>query len=169
MKRPRPVLAAALLAGVLALASCAYTVSLDAAADAESPLCANASVRLPETIGDLERRWTDAQATGAWGVPTAVVCSCGLQPPAPTTLQCVTIGGVDWIVDETDTPNLRLTTYGREPAAQAYIDTTVVSADEVLGVLSTAVQQLPATGECTAPDVETGQQDAPTAVDGDGR
>ncbi|MGV9768663.1 DUF3515 family protein [Microbacterium sp. NPDC003461] len=146
----------------VALAGCAATVTVQPAASANDPRCADVSVRVPDTIDDLPRRWTDAQATAAWGDPTAVVFSCGLEPPAPTTLQCVTIGGVDWIVDETDTPNLRLTTYGRQPAAQAYVDTTVISADQVLGALAGAVQQLPTTGACTAPDSDTPQgEDAP--------
>lgn len=144
---------ATLLVGAVTFTGCAYTITLEPAADAANPACADVSVRLPDSVGDLDRQWTDAQATGAWGDPIAVVFSCGLEPPAPTTLQCVSIGGVDWIVDEAETPSLRLTTYGREPAAQAFVDTTVVSADEVLGLLSNAVQQLPATGACTSPDL----------------
>ncbi len=144
----------AALCALLLLSSCAPTVHLEPAANANDPLCAEVTVRLPDSIGDQARVWTDAQATAAWGTPSSVLLTCGLEPPAPTTLQCVSLGGVDWIVDEEETPNLRLTTYGRDPAAQVYVDTTTLSADAVLESLAGAIQQLPKTGECTAPVTE---------------
>ncbi|MGW9112437.1 DUF3515 family protein [Microbacterium sp. NPDC055683] len=158
------VLAASLLAG------CTPTVHLEAAPDAGDPLCADVSVRMPDSVSGLERRWTDAQATAAWGddAGTAVILSCGFDAPAPTTQQCVTIDGVDWIVDETDRPNLRMTTYGREPAVQVYVNTEVVTADSVLAgsALGSAVQSLPRTAQCTDPDVaEPEATDAPTTGD----
>ena len=155
----------AMFAGVvgvlLLMVGCAPTVDLQPADDANVPECADVTVRLPDVIGDLPSRTTDAQATAAWGDPTAVVFSCGLEPPAPTTLQCVTIGAVDWIVDDSDSPNLRITTYGREPAAQVYVDTTRLSADDVLDALAPAVQKLPKSGACTAPDTDTNATSAP--------
>lgn len=138
-----------------ALAGCAPTVALNPAENANAPECAEVTVRLPAAIEELSLRTTDAQATAAWGDPTAVVFTCGLTPPGPTTLQCVTINAVDWIVDDTDLPNLRLTTYGRTPAAEAYVDTSRLSADAALGALASAVQKLPKTGACTAPDTDT--------------
>lgn len=136
---------------LLLLSGCAPTVHLEAAPKANDPLCAEVTARLPDSIGDQARVWTDAQATGAWGSPTSVLLTCGLDSPAPTTLQCVSLGGVDWIVDEAETPNLRLTTYGREPAAQVYVDTTTLSADAVLQALAGAIQQLPKNDACTEP------------------
>lgn len=134
-------------ASVLGLLSgCAATVAMKPAADANAPECADVTVRLPDAVGEFEGRTTDAQATGAWGDPTVVVFTCGLEPPAPTTLQCVTINSVDWIVDDKDLPYLRLTTYGRQPAAQAYVDTSRLSADAALQALAPAVQMLPKTG-----------------------
>lgn len=138
-----------------ALAGCSPTVALNPAENANAPECAEVTVRLPDVIEDLALRTTDAQATAAWGEPTAVILTCGVEPPRPTTLQCVTIGAVDWIVDDSDLPNLRLTTYGRQPAAQAYVDTSRLSADAALGALASAVQKLPKTGACTAPDTDT--------------
>lgn len=143
------------IGAALTLVGCAPTVALKPAEGANTPECAEVTVRLPNAIADLSSRTTDAQATAAWGDPIAVVFTCGLEPPAPTTLQCVTIGSVDWIVDDTELPNLRLTTYGREPAAQAYVDTTRLSADDALAGLAGAVQNLPKTGECSAPDTPT--------------
>ena len=141
------------LAGT-ALAGCAATVSLPAADDANDPLCADVTVRLPETLGEgervLERRWTDAQATGAWGDPTAVVLSCGVDVPGPSTLQCVTFEGVDWVVDTAELPMQRITTYGRTPATQVFIDTRVISPSDVLPAISRLVKPIEATSSCVA-------------------
>ncbi|WP_456285452.1 DUF3515 domain-containing protein [Microbacterium sp. JZ70] len=160
----RRLAAVSCLAAVIALTGCAPTVHLEAAPRANDPLCAEVSVRMPDSVSGLERRWTDAQATAAWGEPTAVILSCGYDAPAPTTQQCVTIDGVDWIVDESERPNLRMTTYGREPAVQVYVDTTVVSADAVLAgsALGSAVSTLPRAAQCTDPDAAPEGEDAPT-------
>ncbi|WP_232527714.1 DUF3515 family protein [Microbacterium suaedae] len=136
----------------LVATGCTPTVHLEPAASANDPICADVSVRVPESIGDLSRVWTDAQATAAWGDPSVVLFRCGLEPPAPTTMQCVTVGGVDWIVDETEFPNLRMTTYGRTPAAQVYVDTEETTSNDVLSALSNAANVLPKDGECTTPD-----------------
>ncbi|WP_261167241.1 DUF3515 domain-containing protein [Microbacterium sp. Marseille-Q6965] len=149
---------AALLAGALALGGCATTVHLPAEPLANDPLCAEVSVRLPDALGDLPRLWTDAQATAVWGEDQEVIFSCGLEPLAPSTLQCVSIGGVDWVVDDSDFPRLRMATYGRSPAAAVLVDTAVdadgrgVSSNDVLSALSGAVSQLEQTGACVAPD-----------------
>lgn len=165
MNRLTPVLfGATALVGALALLSgCAPTVAVEPAPGANAPECADVTVRLPDAVGEFGSRTTDAQATGAWGDPTVVVFTCGLEPPAPTTLQCVTISSVDWIVDDKDLPYLRLTTYGREPAAQAYVDTTRLSADAALQALAPAVQMLPKTTACSAPsEGSTDDESAPT-------
>ncbi|HLS92043.1 MAG TPA: DUF3515 family protein [Microbacterium sp.] len=145
----RRLFAVGALALIAVAAGCTPTVHLEPAEAANDPACADVSVRVPEKIGELDRVWTDAQATAAWGDPSVVLFSCGLEPPAPSTLQCVTIGGVDWIVDETDFPNLRMTTYGRTPAAQVYVDTESVSSNDVLSALSNAANILPKDGACT--------------------
>lgn len=153
-----------------ALAGCAQTVHLEPQPEANDPLCAEVSVRLPDTVGELTRTWTDAQATAAWSDDdgTAVIFACGKEPPAPSTLQCVSIGGIDWIVDESDQPNLRLTTYGRTPAAEVFVDTTRISSNEVLDAFSTPAQQLTKSGACTSADEATTiPEDAPTTSGGD--
>lgn len=150
------------LAVALVATGCVPTVHLEPAKDANDPLCADVSVRVPDAIGDVERVWTDAQATAAWGDPSIVLLRCGLEPPAPSTLQCVSIGGVDWIVDDSEFPNLRMTTYGRTPAAQVYVDTEQVSSNDVLSSLSNAVGLLPENAQCTTVDeAELIDEDAP--------
>ncbi|MGF3055502.1 DUF3515 family protein [Microbacterium sp. YY-01] len=147
------------LAAATILTGCgAGTVALEPAADANNPLCAEVSVRLPksfESVGGSEpqqRRWTNAQATGAWGDPESVYLRCGVEPPGPSTLQCVTFGGVDWLVDSEDRPWLRITTYGRTPAVQVTVNSSVISADSVLDRLTSAVGRLPTDARCIAAD-----------------
>ena len=148
------VLGAALLSG------CSTTVHLEPAADSNNPLCAEVSVGLnnARSVADLDRRWTDAQATAAWGAPgedSAVLLRCGVTVPAPTSeLQCVTLEGVDWLVDSSATPFLTLTTYGRDPAVQLYVNTGAVSSNDVISSRSLvgAITAIPAVGKCTTPD-----------------
>jgi hypothetical protein len=152
--------AALLLLGAGLLGGCSTTVHLEPADDANDPLCAEVTVGLNNAggIADLDRRWTDAQATAAWGRSggdSAVILRCGVTVPGPTAdLQCVTFEGVDWLVDASETPLLRLTTYGRDPAVQLFIDTAVVSSNDVIGsrALVGAIAAIPADSRCTTPD-----------------
>lgn len=155
MPRLRPAaVVVALLAG-LSLTGCATTVSLEPAEGANDPACAEVSVRLPGSVAEQPRRWTDAQATGAWGDPATILLTCGVTPPGPSTLRCESVGGVDWIIDESAAPEFRVTTYGRTPAVEVYFDTAVdedgtggVSSRDVLDALSPVVSSLPVDGQC---------------------
>lgn len=140
---------------LLALTGCSGAVHLEPAADANNPLCAEVTVRLPDGIADQDRRWTDAQATGAYGSPTAVIVSCGVPVPGPTSeLQCITLEGIDWLVDESEAPFMRMTTYGRDPAVQVFVDSERVSSNAALSDASlvSAIRMIPAERACTAPD-----------------
>ena len=139
------------LAAVVALTGCTTTVDLDPAAGANEPDCAEVSVRLPDTVAGEPRRWTDAQATAAWGDPSAVLLRCGVEAPGPTEARCITIGGVDWIVDESRAPKYLVTTYGRTPAVEVFIDNESVSPNDVLDNLGGAVQGgTTAESQCTS-------------------
>ncbi|MET0781370.1 MAG: DUF3515 family protein [Microbacterium sp.] len=138
-----------LTAGIV-LAGCTSTVSLQPAEDANDPACADVTVRLPESVDGESRRWTDAQATGAWGDPASVILTCGVASLGPTTLPCRSVNGVDWVIDESDAPRYRVTTFGRVPAVEVYLDNDVVSSAEVLDRLSQVVSVLPTDGSvCT--------------------
>jgi len=152
---PRLALTALVLLAGVALTGCAGTVSMQPAKGSSDPLCADVAVRLPDTVAGLPRRWTDAQATGAWGDPAAVLLTCGVTPPGPTTLRCQTVGGVDWIIDESRAPEYLFTTYGRTPAVEVYLDYDVVSGGEALQALSPILEQLPKDAECVAPEDAT--------------
>lgn len=149
------------LVGVLALAGCAQTVTLQPADDAANPLCAKVSVELTflDTVAGLEPRETNAQATAAWGEPATVLLRCGVASPPPTAeFPCFTIEGVDWLRDDTGDPNFVFTTYGRTPAVEVIIDSDGdpdipddgVSGLEALTDVARAVAAIPADRECVA-------------------
>lgn len=146
--RPLGVLAVAGLIG-LTLTGCAGQVPMKPAADSNNPECANVTVRLPDTVADLPQRETNAQATGAWGTPAAVLLTCGVEVPGPTTLPCVSINDVDWIEDDSQAPLYRYTTYGRTPAVEVVIDSEAVSGTTTLVDVGPAVSVLPVTSKCT--------------------
>ena len=150
-----PVAVAAAL--VLALSGCTQVVALTPAADAENTRCADVVVRLPDTVGgrdsDLELRQTDAQGTAAWGTPTAAILRCGVPVPDPTsTLRCYTADGIDWLLDESDAPNLVYTTYGRDPAIEVIVNQDEAAGGAVLLDLANAVGFTEKVGACTTVD-----------------
>ena len=147
----RLVVAAGAVALLGVLSGCSTTVHVDPAADANNPACADVSVLLPDAVGDLDRVWTDAQATGAWGAPT-VVLRCGVEVPAPSDLVCQTIGGVDWLVLAQEDERQRLVTYGRDPAIELIIKRgSDIDFRSIVDTLSTSIQSglQPATAKCT--------------------
>ncbi|GAA3750421.1 hypothetical protein GCM10022239_27130 [Leifsonia bigeumensis] len=162
----RRVLAIALAPlALLALAGCAPIVPMVAAPDAQNPECAEVIVRLPDAIEDAAKqgsgnepvgvwlkRETDAQGTGAWGNPAAILLRCGVAVPGPTTQQCVTLKGIDWLRDDSGAPNYVFTTFGRDPAIEVIVDGERASGTNALVDLSNAVGSIPATGACTNPD-----------------
>ncbi|MEO7349720.1 MAG: DUF3515 family protein [Terrimesophilobacter sp.] len=139
---------------VLGLVACAPAVPFTVAQDATNPLCADVIVRLKSVpvIDNHARRETDAQATAAWGNPAAILLRCGVPVPGPSTLQCATVGGVDWLRDDADAPNYVFTTYGRDPAVEVIVNGNEASGTQALTSLSNAVGSIPATRACTNPD-----------------
>lgn len=139
-------------AALVALTGCAAIVPMTPAADAAAVECADVTVRLPEAIDELERRETDAQATGAWGTPASVFLHCGVEDTGPSTLPCFTVRGIDWLRDDADAPTFVFTTYGREPAVRVVVDSTVSSGTAALVAVANAVGTIPADRQCTAPE-----------------
>jgi hypothetical protein len=137
------------LAGVTAvlLAGCAPIVPLQPAADGVNAACADVIVRLPDTVDGQEKRETNAQGTGAWGSPAAVILRCGVAVPGPTAaLPCVSAGNVEWLLDEKDAPTYIYTTYGYDPAIEVIADQTAVTPGLALLDLESAVETLPKNG-----------------------
>jgi hypothetical protein len=154
---PRSTRTLALLAAVAlipGLAACSTTVPMQPAKLANDAACAEVVSRLPASISGQDRRWTDAQATGAWGDPAAILMTCGLEAPGPSTLPCRSFDGVDWLVDESQAADNRftLTTFGRSPALQVYLDFDTASSSDVAQALGPLIREyLQTTGSvCTA-------------------
>ncbi len=157
MSRFGRVIAAAVLVAAAGLTGCSSTVSLTPAPDADDPGCAQVMVNLPSVVADRDRRWTDAQSTAAWGDPASVILTCGVKQLGPTTLPCRTDSNVDWVIDESQAPRYRVTSFNRTPAVEVYLDNDVVSSADVLGALSPVVALLPANDKaCTSVDGTAG-------------
>ena len=151
IRRTRFITAIAVIAGgVSLLAGCAGDVPMESAENSNDPACADVIVRLPATVAELDKRTTNAQATGAWGDPAGVLLYCGIEPTGPTTQECVNVNGVDWIVDDTRAPLYRFEAYGREPGLQVVVDSEKASGTAAVLDLSAVVKQLPQVRQCTS-------------------
>ncbi|QIM19742.1 DUF3515 family protein [Leucobacter coleopterorum] len=129
---------------------------MEPAKDANNPACADVTVRLPKTVAGLDKRSTNAQATGAWGDPPAIQLKCGIEPSGPTTDLCATVNGVDWIIDESAAPIYRFEAYGRSPGLEVFVDSEKVSGTDVVTDLNAAAKQLPQKRKCTNPNDNLG-------------
>ncbi|MEY4417581.1 MAG: hypothetical protein RIQ88_19 [Actinomycetota bacterium] len=132
----------------LSLSGCSATVILTAAPDANNPECAQVIVRLPQSTDSQERRTTSSQSTAAWGNPTTVTLTCGVDPVLVSKLPCVSAGDVDWIVDESQKPIYRFISFGRTPATLITVDSTKVSGATILDDLSQAVNVVKQSRKC---------------------
>lgn len=146
--KPALALSAALLAATLT--GCASDVPMHSAEHANDPACADVIVRLPEKIADLARRTTNAQATGAWGDPVGVELVCGIEPSGPTTDECVSVNGVDWIIDRSREPLYRFEAYGRTPGLEVIVDSERASGTEAVVALGSVAKLLPQERHCTS-------------------
>jgi len=146
------------------LSACAGTVPLDPGPESNDPQCAAISVRVPDTIGELARRATNAQATAAWGDPAAVIYRCGLPAQPPSDLPCFDVDGVDWLLDESNAPQYVFTTYGRTPVTEVIVDVTYIAGADAVRALSAPVSVVDADARClAATDVFGGGSVSPTA------
>jgi len=143
-------LSAAAIALTLSFSACSPTISLEPAADANNPGCAEVIVRLPDAVDGQERRTTNAQSTAAWGNPATVILRCGIEPVEISTLPCVTSNGVDWIVDDSDKPSFRFITFGRTPALEVIVDSENAVGVNALDSLAEAVKSIEPTKECVS-------------------
>ncbi|WP_372595508.1 DUF3515 domain-containing protein [Actinotalea sp.] len=142
------------------MAGCSSAVVVDVAPHAAEPLCASIVLALPEDLDGLERLRTTSQATVAWGDPgDPVVLRCGVEPPGPTTDQCVTAedeaGSVDWIAvsgpaAQDGSADWTFTTYGRSPAVEVQVPASVTAtrSTSFLLELGPALSQVEQTRRC---------------------
>ena len=145
-------IATAFAAAASMLTGCSGDVPMRAAENANDPACADVIVRLPDSVGGMERRTTNAQSTGAWGEGAGVQLVCGIEPSGPTTDACINVNGVDWIRDDSAAPIFKFEAYGRNPGLAVYIDSEQSSGTDAIIDLSAVVQQLPQERKCTSVD-----------------
>ena len=130
----RRLLLTAPVAGVVALGGCAAAVPVDVAPNATEPVCASVVLAMPDSLGEgLPQRDTTAQATTAWGDPSApIILRCGVEPLAPTTEHCQTVEtpngpSIDWVAVQDEDESWTLTTYGRVPAVELHVPASVAA------------------------------------------
>ena len=150
LKRLGVAIASALLLAP-ALVGCAHAEVVEPAEYAGDPACADVMLAVPELVGGLQMRNTTSQATQAWGEEFPIIARCGVEPPGPTTDQCIAVetsaASVDWLMREEDDAWVA-TTFGRSPALELTVPK--VRADEavgdVLAELSPAAARAPENG-----------------------
>lgn len=150
LKRLAVTIASALVAVPL-LAGCSHAEVVEPAEYAGDPACAKVMLAVPQLVGGLEMRATTSQATQAWGDEYPIIARCGVEPPGPTTDQCIAVeaagADVDWLMREQDDAWVA-TTFGRSPALELTVPK--IRADEavgdVLAELSPAAARAPGNG-----------------------
>ena len=143
----RVTLSAAILALAAGLSACTPIADVEPAPDAANPVCATVMVSLPSELAGEQQRETDSQSSSAWGDPSKIILRCGVPVPGPTTEQCATVNGIDWILQENETA-WTATTYGREPAIEVIFNPEEVSSSTLLVQLENAVSRIESTREC---------------------
>jgi len=136
------------VATALLLTGCSSTVEVAAPDAADHPACAD--VAWPEEISGHARVGTTPEApwVAAWGDP-AIIARCGLPAMEPTTLDCVGVDDIDWIVKELD-GGTAMVTYSTDPALEVLVPDTYGPGPLLLPAFTDIARSLPQTGqECT--------------------
>lgn len=111
--------------------------------EAAHPACAQ--VPWPQDVSGHERTATSPEGpwVAAYGDP-AIIARCGLPALEPTTLDCVNVDGVDWIMREFS-DGVALSTYGTDPALEVLVPDTYGPGALMLPAFTEAAQSLPQT------------------------
>lgn len=130
-----------LLAGVAACSS-----ATQVAPPPGATLTPCSALAWPATVAGHEPVATSpaSPATAAWGDP-AIIARCGVSALHPTTLECLAVDDVDWVVEPLS-DGTRFTTYGRSPAMQVLVPRAYAPEPLVLGGFTAVARTLPATG-----------------------
>ncbi|MGB2936383.1 MAG: DUF3515 family protein [Nostocoides sp.] len=99
----------------------------------------------PVSLGELVARKTSPSdpAIAAWGDPP-VIARCGLAPLAPTTLECLSVNGIDWVIRPLD-DGTAFATYGRDPAIEVLIPRAYAPEPMLLTDFTDVARSLPTT------------------------
>ncbi|MDT0616076.1 DUF3515 family protein [Streptomyces lancefieldiae] len=142
-----------LTVAVVAVAGVLFFVDshrVSAAPHADDPRCDKVLSRLPDGIPGSSRDWTLGEGVAAWGGQSAVF-RCGAEELLPNINLCVTVDGVDWVLDEErlkrDGVSV-LRTYGRSPAVEFTYTGPREEVGGLLAALNPAVKWLPQDRKC---------------------
>ena len=126
------------------LSACTRTPEVALAPQAAAPVCSSAA--WPSEVSGHARVPTQPEgpSVAAWGDP-AIIARCGLDPLVPTTLDCVTVDGVDWVVRQL-TDGSAATTYGRDPAIEVLAPGSYGAVPLLLPAFTAVARSLPANG-----------------------
>jgi hypothetical protein len=126
------------------LAGCTGAPEVALAPSSGAPACA--SPAWPATVSSLERVPTtpESPSVAAWGDP-AIIARCGLPALTPTTLECVTVNDVDWVVRELSDGSAA-TTYGTDPAIEVLVPDAYGPVPLLLPAFTAVAQALPDNG-----------------------
>lgn len=126
------------------LGACQRAPSVALPPQAGAPICA--AVAWPATVSGAERRDTTpvSGALAAWGDP-AIIARCGLEPLGPTTDDCVSVDGVDWVVRPLSDGGGAVT-YGRDPAIEVLAPSVYGPVPLLLPAFTKAAQSLSSNG-----------------------
>jgi hypothetical protein len=126
------------------LSACTRAPEVALAPQASAPVCSSAA--WPGDVSGHPRVATqpDDGSVAAWGDP-AIIARCGLDPLAPTTQDCVTVDGVDWVVRKL-TDGSAATTYGRDPAIEVLAPGSYGAVPLLLPAFTAVARSLPTNG-----------------------
>lgn len=113
---------------------------------AADPACAALAGLWPPAISGRNPRalTVDSPAARAWGDPP-IVAICGYPPPPPSTLECLAVDGVDWLIQRRS-DGVQFTTYGRSPALDVLIPAAYAPEPMMLPAFGSVARALPETG-----------------------
>lgn len=141
------MLAAASGAALLCLAGgCSSPVEVTLPGRADDPGCRAAAASWPTEVSGLAPVDTTAGTASvrAWGDPP-IIARCGLPPLSPTTQECLSVNGVDWVVSSF-TDGTGFTSYGRDPAIEVLVPSRYAPEPMVLPAFTEAAAALPTNG-----------------------
>jgi hypothetical protein len=116
------------------------------APSATVPACATALAAAPATVLGADRTPLDVAGTLSYGSP-AVVVRCGVPALTPTSRDCLTVDGVDWVLTRDGDP-LVFATYGRDPAVEVRVPAAAGRENAAAALVDVAAvaRSLPANG-----------------------
>ncbi|GGM79720.1 hypothetical protein GCM10009721_00220 [Terrabacter tumescens] len=126
------------------LSACSRAPEVALAPQASAPVCTSAP--WPSEVSGHARVATqpDDSSVAAWGDP-AIIARCGLDPLGPTTQDCVTVDGVDWVVRPLSDGSAA-TTYGRDPAIEVLAPGSYGAVPLLLPAFTAVARTLPENG-----------------------